>query len=352
MRCLFAAFFAAAAGASAQSDPTILLHHSFAGETSGWTMLGQSGSVRATSGALEFSYEVKAKQFALAVLPAPPETARLKRLRFRAKTDHDTAVAVLLSERKPGGGNYTATFWSPAGAWQTIELTPADFAASDGPNDPVDADGRLDLDQVEGIGITDVAQLFVVQPENSEFPVAVDRAGGTHKLQIADFEMLAGAAPSARPPLAIDRFDRGYLEWITPGGIKLRLAPADNPLQEGALEAAYEQAEGRYGVLLRRLAQLDLSQATGLAFDIASRVEATVVISLELRNGRRFHQQIFPPAGGEVFHVGLKFSDFSGDGKLDPSQLKSLALSDVTAAQGGGGQANTLWVGKVEGMAK
>jgi hypothetical protein len=323
-----------------------LLHHTFADGASGWTVLGQ-GSVRAAGGALEFSYEVKPKQFAFAVLPAPPETARLKRLRFRVKTDHDTALAVLFSEKKPGGGNYTATFWSAAGAWQTIDLTPADFNASDGPNDPVDADGKLDLDEVNGVGIVDLAQFFAAQAENPDFPVIVDRASGAHILQLADFEML-GSGGTARAALAIDRFDRGYVEWITLGGVKLKLAGAENPLHMMALEAVYEQTQGHYGILLRRIAHLDLAQAKGLAFDIASKTEATVIVSLELKNGRRFNQTIYPPADREVFHVKLSFSDFTGDGKLDPAQLKSLALTDISAAEGGGGQSNTLWIGKVE----
>jgi hypothetical protein len=348
MRLVSLLLFAAAA-AVAQPNPAVLLHHAFTDGTSGWTMIGQGGNIRAAGGALEFSYEVKPKQFAMAVLPAPPEIAQLKRLRFRSRTDHDTTLAVLLSEHKPGGGNYIAMFWSPAGAWQTIDLTPADFAVSDGPTDPVDADGKLDLDQVEGVGIADVAQFFISQPDNPEVPIAIDRTTGAHKLQIADFEMLGGAAPAPRPVLAIDRFDRGYLQWITLGAVKLKPASPENPLSEGALEASYEQTEGRYGLLLRRLANLDLSNATGVAFDVASRVDATLVVSLELKNGRRFNQTIYPPPGGEVFHVSLKFSDFSGEGKLEPALLKSMGIVDVTGAQGGG-QANTLWIGKVEGI--
>src|SRR5206468_11701111 len=120
-----------------------------------WMAMGQGGHVRLADGSLEFTYEVKPKQFAMAVMPAPPETAKLTRLRFRIKADHDTAVAMLLSERKPGGGNYLATFWCAADVWQPIELAPSDFAAADGPNDPVDSNGKLDLDQVEGIGLVD-----------------------------------------------------------------------------------------------------------------------------------------------------------------------------------------------------
>src|SRR5260370_1242559 len=100
-----------------------------------WIAMGAGGSVSTANGIVEFKYELGKKQFAAAVLPAGDSVASMKSLRFRAKTDHDTTVGVLLSERKPGGGNYSATFWSPAGVWQQIELTPGDFELSDGPTD-------------------------------------------------------------------------------------------------------------------------------------------------------------------------------------------------------------------------
>ena len=337
--------------ALAQPEPGLLLRLNFEAGASGWTTMGQGGNLRTAAGALEFTYDVKPRQFAVAVLPAPPETARLGRLRLRLKTDHDTALAVLLSEKKPGGGNYVATFWSPANSWQTVELSPADFSASDGPGDPLDADGRLDLEEVEGIGLLDLAQFFVSQPENPGMPLIVNRATGSHVLQVAQFEMLSGAGGRARPALAIDRFDRGYLQWITMGGMKLKLAAADNPLHEDALQAMYPQVQGRISVLLRPLSNLDLSRAAGLSFDVASKADTTLVVSLELKNGRRFNQTIYPPGEGEVFHVKLSFGDFEGEGKIDPAQLKSISLADVTGAEGGGTE-NILWIGKVEAVAK
>ena len=336
---------------AAQTDSDILLRQTFDTDSAGWPALGQGGGVRAENGRLAFSYEVKTKQLALAVLPAPPGLARLQRLRFRVKADHATALAVFLSERKPGGGNYTTTFWAPADTWQQVELTPADFSVSDGPNDPVDADGRLDLDAVEGIGITDVAQFFVSQAENPDFPAIVDRSAGSHTLLLDDFELLAGPGPAHAAGLAIDGFDRGFLEWITMGGVQLRMAPKENPLDMPAMEAAYEQAEGHYGLLVRRLANLDLSKATRLAFDVASEREATLVVSLETKKGQRFHLTIFPPGKREVFHVSLRLTDFEGPGRLEPGQLKSMAITDISAAGGGAEQANTIWIGKVEGVA-
>jgi hypothetical protein len=339
----------AAAGALAQPESDVLLRHTFATSASGWSVIGANAGVRAADSALEFSYEVQPKQFSMAVLPAPPEIGRLRRLRFRVKTDHDTAVAVLLSEKKPGGGNYLATFSCTGGAWQTVELTPGDFSASDGPNDPVDADGKLDLDQVEGVGVVDLAEFFASQLDHPQVPVAIHRPTGPHKLLLSNFELLAGIAPSVRPALAIDSFDRGYLEWVTLGGMKLKLASAaENPLKTAALEASYEQSPGPLGIVVHRLSHLDLSPAGGIAFDIASKADATVVVSLELKDGRRFYQTIYPPPAQEVFHVSLKFSDFQGTGQLEASKLKSLALTDVSGAEGNTGP-NTLWIGRVEG---
>jgi hypothetical protein len=139
----------------AQPDPNLLVRHTFEKDAEGWVVMGPGGAVHAAAGSLVFSYELRPKQFSMAVLPAPPETARMQRLRLRVKADRDMPVAVLLSERKPGGGNYTAIFWAPANTWQAVELAPGDFILSDGPNDPRDSNGKLDLDSVEGIGIAD-----------------------------------------------------------------------------------------------------------------------------------------------------------------------------------------------------
>lgn len=306
-----------------------------------WTAMGQ-GTVRLSESTVTFTYALHPKQLALIARPAPPEMAQLARLRFRIKTDHDTAMAVLLSEKQPGGGNYTAIVWVPANAWQPVELTPADFSLSDGPNDPVDADGKLDLDAVQGIGIADVAQFFLSQPENPDFPIVINRQVGEHRVEIDHFELLTTGAPPKHA--GIDEFNRGFLEWFTFGGIRMELAAPENPLKMPALEATYDQGQDKYPLLLRRLANFDLSKAKRLAFDIASEREVTMIVSLETKSGQRFTTTIFPPGKREVFHVSLNLADFEGSGKLDPGQLKAIALADVTSS----GEPNTVWLGKVE----
>jgi hypothetical protein len=310
-----------------------------------WVAMGAGGSVStAADGALEFKYEQGTKQFAAAVLPSGDSLAAMKSLRFRAKTDHDTTVGVLLSERKPGGGNYVALFWSPANQWQQIELTPRDFDLSDSPTDPVDADGKLDLDQVEGIAVFDLAHFLEGAMDREK--VVVTKSTGAHTILIDNFEVRTSAP--ARAENTIDAFDRGFLQWMTPGGMTLKFVSETGPLGEPSLKATYQDSSGPYAVLVRRVSGLDLSKAKRLSFDIASENEATILVALEMKQGARYNLTIYPPAGRKVFHVDLSLGDFereSGTGpeKFHPSSWKSIAMIDVSGAN----SANTFWLGNV-----
>jgi hypothetical protein len=107
------------------------------------------------------------------------------------------------------------------------------------------------------------------------------------------------------------------------------------------MQAATGLSEGRFGLIVRRVSTLDLSKATRLAFDIASQNETTLVISLEMKNGKRFTQTVYPPGTREAFRVNLKLEDFEGEGTFDAGQWKSIAIADTL------GKPNTIWIAKV-----
>jgi hypothetical protein len=305
-----------------------------------WVAMGTGGSVRTTpQGAVEFSYE--ASQFAAAVLPGPDSFASMKSLRFRAKSDRDTTLGVVLSERKPGGGNYVALFWSPANVWQQIELTPRDFDVSDGPTDPVDADGKLDLDQVEGVAIFDLAVFLGKALDRNK--IVITPAAGSHSISIDNFEVRTTAA--ADDATALDTFSRGFLQWMSPGGMALKFVPDTGPLGEPSMKATYSESSGPYAVVVRRVKARE--KAKGVTFDIASENEATIGVSIETKQGARFFQTIYPPAGRKVFHADLSFDDFEKEGgepgKFDPAHWKSIAITDVT----GTNVSNTFWLGNL-----
>ncbi len=355
--CLFA-MVAAAVFAQAESD--VIFRQSFQEDTGAWTAMGDGASVSraADSHALVFSYELAPKIFSGVVSPAPAEFAKMQRIRFRVKTDHATAMGLLLSEKKPGGGNYSAWFWSPANTWQWVEFTPADFSVNDGPNDAKDADGKLDLADVEGIGLFDLGQFFAQLPQNADFPVVVHLDKGQHTASVEDFEVLSSPAAPPRVPangLRLGMLDRNFIDWVTLGGMDLKLDAGPNPLNAPALAASYRQAEGHFQLLLRRITGLEMAQAKRLVFDIASEHDVTLMVALEMNKpgggqGPRFTLPIYPPGDKEVFHVDLKLSDFQGDGKFDPAQWRSLAIVDLTAVGGAAPEANTIWIGNVAAM--
>lgn len=162
------------------ASPGLLLSDTFAGKQAGWMAFGSDGAIRLTSDAahvktgkpaLAFDYKIAPNQIVAAVLPVETGSlARMTQLKFWLKTDSSTAVAIILSEKKPEGGNYHAIVWSPKDTWQQIELTPEDFAPSEGPNGPRDPDGKLDLDQIEGVGVIDLGEMFVDLSGKPECP--------------------------------------------------------------------------------------------------------------------------------------------------------------------------------------
>ena len=161
--------------------------------------------------------------------------------------------------------------------------------------------------------------------------------------------------------IPLDTFDRGFLEWITLGGVKLDLAPA-GVLAEPALEASYGDTPDSFVMMTRRLTHADLAGATTIAFDIASEREATLAVSFELRdagknNGPRYSLTIFPPGNRRVFPVALKFNAFdhdpnspTGSGKLDPALIKTITIVDVSGPSGGDSSANKLWIGNLRAL--
>jgi hypothetical protein len=357
----------AAAAGFAQTATDVVLHQQFQGDADGWTVSGTDAEVRAeapaanqpgSAGKLIFSYELSPGKHSGAVLPAPQGFARAQRIRFRIKSDRATAMGLLLSEKKPGGGNYAAWFWLPADEWQQVELTPADFTATDGPGDPVDQDGKLDMDAVEGIGLFDLTQFFAALPAAADIPVVVNQASGKRTVAMEDFEVLSSPAPApagAGSGAALESFDRDFLDWVTLGGMDLKLSAAGNPLGERAMEAAYRQVDGQLEVLMRRVSGAGAANSKRLEFDIASERETTLVVSIEMKKpgggqGPRFTLPIYPPGGKEVFHVDLKLADFEGHGQFDPAQWRSLAIADVTTAGGGQAGANRLWIGNVRAV--
>jgi len=348
-----------------------LIKQTFDTETEGWMAMGGTASVKVThdasaiksgAGALAYTYSLDGEGFGAAILPVGArKVAEMRGVRFWVKSDHDTAVGVLLSEKKPGG-NYTAIFWAPKDVWQRVDLNLADFAANDGPTDPVDPDGKLDTDQVEGVGLIDLSALFNHVP--AEAPMVVTHSTGSHTLYIDDFEIPSTPAAEAPKPMTVDRFDRSFSSWFTLGGISISvLSSTDNPIGGPALLASIQAADGKIAILTRRVNGPSIAGAKRIAFDVAADHEGTFILSIEVEKkgsatgqGPRYNFMFYPPDGRKVFRVNVSLTDFDHDdnspedpaSKLEAGRIKTISIGDITAMAGGASGPNKIWIGPVE----
>jgi hypothetical protein len=239
-----------------------------------------------------------------------------------------------------------------------VELTPEDFVLAQNANDPKDPDGKLDLDQVEAIGVIDVSQILSGALGKNAANIAVVTHDGPRKLFIDDFDVSSDRPAWFHPraPYQIDSFEHPQLEWFTLGGPDLKLDTSQKVIKGDALESSYVQMADAFVLVVRQLPAVDFTGATHLAFDAASDNDAHLLFVLEQQGpaGARFHADVEIKGDGKAQHRAGALSAFQPDenatdlGKLDLSKLKSIAFLDITAAYTGESGENTIRLGNVE----
>lgn len=344
-----------------------MIHHDFERDESGWTAYGaDSAHVRIThdaaqvkngKGALELDFEASATKPAAAVLPVRQSLQPMQSIRLWMMAESPTAAAITLSEKE--GGRYVAAFWLEPHVWQRVEVMPEDFALGQSPNDPKDPDGKLDLDQVEGIGVIDISQVLNATTDEHAARLAVVTHTGPRKLFIDDFEVSAErpAWYHARPAYQIDNFDHPQLDWFTLGGPEMKLDDSRKVIAGNALTASYQQMEDAFVLMLHPLPQSTFAGATHLRFDIASDIDAHLMLLLEPQAPAttRYHAGIEVKGGGKAEHREVALAAFQSDNsasaspaaELDPTKLRVLGLLDISGAYTGETAANTIRIGNI-----
>jgi hypothetical protein len=359
---------------------TPILHLSFDDGVGAWVRMGENGSFRVarespetrqTTPSLAFDYEIGEKKFGVAILPVEPGAlAAMDQIHFWIRTDYPTSVAVILSEK--GGGNYTAVAWSPGGLWQEAKIGLREFTLGEKPSDPPDPDGKLDVDQLQAIGLADLGQLFGGAPSNPDTPIALSRHPGKHTLLLSGFEVLARSAePPAGSPaepkdkLVIDRLDTPHLSWLSPGGAIFRLDASRQHAPGPAVEVAYPEPENGVVVFLRNLPPDIPANITHISFDIASDEDAQLMFGLQEKGvgkgeGPRYNAVVEVNGGGKSDHRDLALSAFNLDenGPPDPysglrvAKAKSLSIADISAAANAGHGPNKVWISNLRLLAQ
>lgn len=345
----------------------------------------KANQVKTGKGSLYYIYNVVPKNVNVLATMRPLALEGMRSLRFRLKCD--TASLIALALREEGGARYQTTFYCPAGQWQQVAFDLSEFTLADDSPDP---NGRLDLDQLQGMFLADVSGYLIEMLGGQQ---------GARVLWLDDFEYssqpgaataTAGAAEDGSQ--AIDSFDSGVFRWVpllldvTGGQLKAGLSDAPLSFGEGApakvqadgaagavpaagvpaaggsksLTTTYKREPGKIQGWLRSLLAGDLKTAASISLALKTSGDGLFLLSVTEKDNSRYQQLIELKAADGWKKLSYALSDFKladdstdENNALDTAQIKEISLADLSAMLPGGGQGdNTLWLDEVRFTAK
>ncbi|GIV07552.1 MAG: hypothetical protein KatS3mg017_0754 [Fimbriimonadales bacterium] len=311
----------------------------------GWLVLpGAGGKVELTENprdvksgkrALRYTYTAAAGKLNALIYLQPEDWAQA--FRFWGKADRPALFALSLQEES--GERWHAPFWISGNEWQQVTIALSDFMLAE---DTKPVNNKLDMDDVQGIGLIDVSALFLATPDAA---ILFGDQSGTRVMWLDDFEFLGKAPTRRNDPNIIDDFQRDYLTWMATAYTTLKR-------EAGGMRVEYNMPFPYLFGALRMLEPNALRDSRGIETVVQVKTPTTLAVFVEEADGERW-QATFE-AGGEnkPEPKRLLWSQFTitddtkgkGDGKFDPAKVKMLALADWGVLNEGGPSANSWLV--------
>ncbi len=301
-------------------------------------------NVLAGTSALELQYlfqpsgsrEVQVAGNALAALPGG--VPGLASISLGIKTSDTTTCVVGLMEG--GGGAYLVPVFCPAGTWQRVHVTLADFVPVEELPDP---DGRLDPIQVSGCGVLDASGFLAGLGQALPF------AGfqpGARRLWVDEVRLLSTDLPPetialpAESPAAvvIDSCDRETIRFVVLGGEEWKAArEAQGEAGPGYYRFEYTLPGGTLVALLRVLPAGRLAQTQALHFSARCDRSLRLVVSVEEKDKSRYSTQVDLKVEEGWKRFDLPWDKFTREqdsvdenDRLDPDQITLVSLADLS----------------------
>lgn len=347
-------FISALAFLALVQPPTVapIVTYRFAQGLDGWIGVGDVAKATVVSSpraALQFEYAVDVRSLNMLALPLEAgKLAGAQKISFSIKPDTTTSMVVILQEQD--GGRFSALLNVTKDTWQNATFSVADFVLGRDDGDPKDANGKLDLDKVNGVAFADVAQFFIRSAENPAikafFPSVT---AGPRSFQLADVSVLGGAPL----PYSLDGLARPQIGWIAVGDVAIKRVGSDCPLGVSALSVDFESGPGKLAGLMRMLPPSVLSGKTELSFMTALAKSTSLLFQLEDDRGGKFAITLDAPGGRAPKKLTVRLSELkpTDDSKqptLDPSRIKQLFIADISGITENTQQKNTLWFAGME----
>ncbi len=309
-------------------------------------------NVKEGTGSLRFDYQVAPGQnnVLLSAL-APRSLATLESISFWIKANHNASFIFALQEQ--GGGRFGTTFSVVKDQWQRVEIAPEELVLQVDKDTPKDADGKLDVEKIEGVALLDFGQFLAQLAADPQNPIAriLGIETGARTVYLDDVSFSSKPLPLEAPDKSLlDDFKHPQVGWMGIGGVTLKVAK-DDAGKNPALQADYTQTANRVVAFAKLLPPGVLANKDSLAFDIATKRHATLIVQLEETSGGKYNT-ICDVAANETFTPRrLAFAAFTpaddskdNNNRLDLDQVKQILIIDASGMMGLDGGDNTLWI--------
>lgn len=335
----------------------------------GLSVVTAKDQVKSGSGTLSWSHKAEPGTFRALVVEAklPANAARLE---FWVKSSAQTVLT--FTAREADGSSYHLACHVPAHEWTRVSANLDELTLGD---NETDENGKLDLDQVNSIGIFDLTTMLVQSPELGSRP----ELRTPRTLWLDDLRFSPERAPQAfgvaregdKSSFVVDNFEGDAVRWlpvrlviaqppsieIFPGNTSLKLQKeaagpgmARTPTEAGGrgLRFTYPRAAMEVFALIRSLERADLSKAERLRMSLRMSQKSLVIVGVKEKDGSEYNHTIAPDQSEGWQSLDLALSDFSlgGESKdennaLDPGQIKEISIVDASAFAGTLGNGET-----------
>lgn len=251
---------------------------------------------------------------------------------------------------------YTYLCHLQADRWHLLELPLADFVLSE---DSRDDNGRLDADQIVGLGLLDMTAGLMDLATKGSFPFYMTMVS-RRDLWVDEVEFLARPprtmqpaqpAPEGQRVVVLDDCDGEPARFGVLGGRDLRVAAVDEPALAGqALRLDYRLPEQTALALIRFLPAGLLAGAQQLSLAVRSSTDINLIVAVEEEDKSRYSTAVEIKAG-EWRRVTVPCADLvldensrDDEAGLQVESIRSLHLLDVTAMITGKETATSLWL--------
>lgn len=338
----------------------------FEADTAGWLTMDKQGQVNLSTEAahvhggnssLHFSFTPRVGDGEIpGTLFVQSDATGAQSWQFAIDSSSGGPLIALLREQDES--TYVYMIYVVENQWQVLDLPFADFRLEESSKDE---NGKLDPEQVTGIGFIDPGQWFLQSMQTGGFPFFF-AAPSRREIWLDDVKLMSepekrmaeAEGPNGAEAVMIEDCDAEPGYWMVLGGRNLKVRRDGDQAADGSsLRLDYELPAKTLMAAARQVRLGLLKGARSIAFSVRSGGDCKLVVSVEETGKSRYSTVVDVTAGNwQQLTVPLRDLKLDDDSKdldpgLQPEKIHSVQFVDGSALFGEKETANTLWLDEV-----